>query len=283
MVSGGDQGAATFELERFVWGAPDRLEISGTFSGVADPPADSPVLVVRGNGDTHRLPAVLDSVSGPPEDGRRWLAAFAWQEAPVAFDAAVLEFGDNFAVELPEPGARRQLFRHQVLEVRRPGAAAPDEEAVAAAPAEEPVAAAPSGAEPVRLEAELLAAQEELREAGAALQRAQAEVARAREDLTGERERTAADAERFRAGLARVQQSAADAIAAKDAELDAMRAQVAELDALRARVAELEAAGDEAGKLRSERERARGAADEARAQTEQLLGRLTAIRDALGD
>ena len=264
MVVGGNQRAATFELERFVWGAPDRLEISGTFAGVGDPPAGSPVLVVRGNGDVHRLPAVLDSVSGPPADGHRWLAAFAWQEAPVAFDAAVLEFGDDFAVELPEPGARRQLFRHQVLEVRRPGAAA--------APAEAEPAAAPVGADQVRLEAELLAAQEGVREASAALQRSEAELARAREDLSGERERTAADAERFRAGLARVQKSAADALAAKDTELDA----------LRARVAELEEAGAEAGKLRSELERARGAADEARTQTEELLERLTAIRDTLG-
>src|SRR5918999_6017899 len=122
MVAGGDERAATFELERFVWGAPDRLELSGTFAGVGDAPAGSPVLVVRGNGDTHRLPAVPESVSGPPADGSRWLAAFAWQEAPVAFDAAVLEFGD-FTVELPEPGARRQLFRHQVLELRRSRAA----------------------------------------------------------------------------------------------------------------------------------------------------------------
>jgi hypothetical protein len=267
MVAGGDQGAATFQLERFVWGAPDRLEIAGTFAGVGEPPAESPVLVVRGNGGTHRLPAMVDSVSGPPEDGQRWLAAFGWQEAPVAFGAAVLEFGDDFVVELPEPGARRQLFRHQLLAVRRPRAAAPKAEV-----AEPEPAPAPTGADQVRLEAELLAAQEEVREARTALRRTEAELDRAREDLSGERERTAADADRFRAGLARVQQSAADAIAAKDAELEA----------LRARVAELEAAGDEAAHLRSERERARGAADEARAQTEQLLERLTAVRDTLG-
>jgi hypothetical protein len=269
MVAGGDQRIATFELERFVWGAPDRLEVCGTFAGVGDAPAGSPVLVVRGNGDMHRLPAVPDSVSGPPADGRRWLAAFAWLEAPVAFDAAVLEFGD-LMVELPEPGARRQLFRHQVLEVRRARAAAAPEET---APAEsEATAAGPVGAEQVRLEAELLAAQEEAREARAGLQRTESELARAREDLNSERERAGADAERFRAGLARVQKSAADAIAAKDAELDG----------LRARVAELEAAGDDARKLRSELERARGAAADASAQTEQLLTRLTAIRDALG-
>jgi hypothetical protein len=276
MIAGGDQRVATFELERFVWGAPDRLELSGTFAGVGDAPAGAPVLVVRGNDDTHRLPAVPESVSGPPADGRRWLAAFAWLQAPVAFDAAVLEFGD-FTVELPEPGARRQLFRHQVLEVRRSRATAAPAEAepaAAAAPAEPELgaAAAPVGAEHVRLEAELLAAQEEAREARAALQRSEAELARAREDLSGERERAGADAERFRAGLARVQKSAADAIAAKDAELEG----------LHARVAELEAAGEEARRLRSELERARGAAADASAQTEQLLARLTAIRDALG-
>src|SRR5918999_4504730 len=90
-----------FELSRFVWGAPDQLEVAGTFVGLREPPADAPVLVVHGADGTHRLPAVTEN---RPEEGQRWVAAFAWQEAPVAFETAELEFGSDCVVELPEPG-----------------------------------------------------------------------------------------------------------------------------------------------------------------------------------
>ena len=69
----------TFELARFVWEAPDRLEVSGRFFGLPYEPADDPVLVVDGVDGTYRLPVISDSFSGPPKDDRRWNAAFAWQ------------------------------------------------------------------------------------------------------------------------------------------------------------------------------------------------------------
>src|SRR4051794_39229687 len=40
---------ATFQLDRFEWAAPDRLEIAGSFAGV-DAPTVTPTLVV-GSGD----------------------------------------------------------------------------------------------------------------------------------------------------------------------------------------------------------------------------------------
>ena len=230
MVAGEDHGrttrtspteAATFALERFAWEAPDRLGVSGTFSGLAATPQSPPGLVVVGHEQTHLLAAIPGSVSGPPENGAPWAAEFAWQEPPVAFEAAVLTIGDDVVVDLPEPGAKRRWARTQTLHVRR---------------AETP--AARDGRERVRLEAELLAAQEEIRELRAALERAREDVTRAQQDLQGERDRHAADAERFREGLTRVRESAAEALAVEqraaheaDAGLRAMRAAVERRDA----------------------------------------------------
>src|SRR5919108_1981639 len=245
-----DGKGMTFSLERFAWGAPDRLEVAGTFAGMDEAPADAPELVVHGRERVHRLRAVPDRVSGPPEEGRLWSAEFAWQEPPEAFDGAELQFGSELVVQLP---AVDDLDATAELAVRtsEPGR--------------------PGGAERLRLEAELLAAQEEARELRAAVERLREELARAREDLKGEHERHAVDAERFREGLARVQRSAETAI--KEAQ-----------DTIQERDAALEQARAEAEALRQERSGvgdARRAAEEARAELEAMVGRLTAIRDAL--
>ena len=105
---------ATFELERFEWGAPDRLELSGRFIGLGGVSADAPMLVVVGNDRVHRLSAVPHSAAGPPGEGRRWQAAFAWHGPPVAFDVAELQLGPDLVVELPEPAPRRARFRRGV-------------------------------------------------------------------------------------------------------------------------------------------------------------------------
>jgi hypothetical protein len=202
----------TFELERFAWGAPDRLHVAGRFAGLRAAPADDPVLVVRGHDRTHRLPAVPDSVAGPPEDGQPWWAEFAWEEPPVAVEAAELQFGADVTVPLPEPDTQDSGAEPRALAVRS---------------AEAPIGA--GAADRVRAEAQLLAAEEEIRELRAAHERLQAELGRAQEDLRAERERHADDAERFRDGLARVQTSAREAIEARDAALDRARAGAEEL------------------------------------------------------
>jgi hypothetical protein len=305
---------ATFELERFAWGGPDRLQLSGRFTGLGEVPPDAPVLVVSGPEHTHRLEALPGSLSGSLEDGSPWSAEFAWQEPPVAFDAAMLELGPEIVVELPEPGAKRRWIRGQTLEVRSAGDAAsaertpeePDRTGLDRQPAGQLEDAGPRpGAERVRLEAELLAAREEIRELRAAAEQAHEELTRARDDLASERHLHAGDAERFREGLASVQQSAAEAltmeqsaaqqaeaalreariaIEAKDADLAQLRAQLEEAAAARA-----QAESDARTAARALRDRlaglreARRAANKALADGEHLLSRLETIRDALAD
>jgi hypothetical protein len=270
----------TFALERFAWDAPDRLEVSGWFSGLpADARPTAPVLVVRGTDGTHRLPAVSMGASTPPEEGRRWEAAFAWQEPPAPFDVAELQLGGGIVVELPEPRPETQELGDQPLEVTQGGAG--------------------GSAEQLRLEADLVAAQEELRETGSALEQTREQLARAREDLEAGHARHAGDAERFREGLAHLRESAERALAAEQdtaqqLELDLRRAHD-ELALLREQVVEHERAGAEVEELRADLETARRRGDDAHArlhkaqrpvvkahaEIEQLLRRVTAIANAL--
>jgi hypothetical protein len=309
MVSDGDR-SVMFELDRFAWGAPDRLELSGTFVGLRDVPRDDPVLVLRGAERTHRLAVLPDSLDGSPEDGQRWRAAFAWKEAPTAFEVAELEFGGDISIELPEPRARR--WRRQVLEVRQ--ARAERDGRSARGPREDVISGA--AAESVRLQAELLAAQAEVREVHAVMQQTEAELTRAREDLEAERARHAADAGRFREGLESVRGSAEEALAveqsaaqqldldlreaqdvieAKDAGLEHLRDELdaaaaarsqaesdaaAEIAALRERVAELQRAGEEVDRLRSELEQTRKESADARAE---LTTAQSAAEEARGE
>ncbi len=193
----------SFALERFAWGAPDRLELAGTFSGLDERPDGLPILFLRGGEHTHRLPAAAGDVSGAPENGRPWRAAFVWKEPPVPFQGAVLRLGADLAVELPDPGEDGDAPGNVRLPVRS-----------------EP------GAERLRLEAELLAGREELHEARAALRRADEELTRARHDLSAERDERAADAIRFRDALAQLSGSAEDALATRDAELAEVRGEL---------------------------------------------------------
>ena len=212
--------APTFELKRFVWATPDRLELAGTFGGLQDTSVDAaPVLVVRAGDNVHRLPAVADTLDGPPEEGRVWQAAFAWQDAPVAFGVAELHLGGGLVVHLPEPSAKRLLSRTHVLEVQT---------------GQEGERPAPDGgaAASVSSQVEVLAAQEEVREVRVALEQAEAELSRARDDLQAERERRAGDGERFRDGLVKVRESAEKALA--EAQRARSGPRTTELETLRA-------------------------------------------------
>jgi hypothetical protein len=309
----------TFELSRFTWGAPDRLELAGRFVGLSDVPAATPSLVITGANGTHRLPVVPDTVSGLPDDGERWEAVFAWQEAPVAFDVVKLEFGDEIVVELPEPSARRTRARRQTLDVSRERGQDPPPVDRDPGSADDGVPqegdAEPNGVEQLRVRAELLAAEEALRDARTDVQRSQEELARARDDLASERALRSADADRFRRGLGEISDAAEQALAAEqrtvrelDAELREARAMLeakdaalgdltgaldaaaatqaeaksrarAEIDGLRERVAALETAGQEADRLRAEFEAARSEADGARAELDQTRSALNDVRN----
>src|SRR3954447_18228635 len=265
---------ATFQLDRFEWAAPDRLEIAGSFAGI-EPPRMAPTLVVGAADGTRRLTATpVDS----PVDGEQWTAAFLWQEPPVPFEQVELELGDGLSVVLPAPGSG-----DAALAIR--GAPRPP-------------------AETLRSQAALLAAQEEAREASAAHGQVLQELARVREDLEAERSAHAADAERFKQGLAQVRDAGEAALAATEGELAGLRERVRELEresgdvaALRSRLAAaeggLEQARAETAEVHTALDRAReeirettGALERARAEaaeTERLRGRLDAVRHALED
>jgi hypothetical protein len=287
----------TFDLERFEWAAPDRLELAGTFAGLGDGPTGTPTLVVHGAERTHRLEAVTDDDSDPPEDGRPWMATFAWGEAPEPFDDAELQLGGDVVVELPQPHAGQRPFGDQRLEVRQtraPGEAAPN--------------GAGTASERMRLQSELVAAEEEAREQRAIAERAMEELSRAHQDLDAERERHTADAERFRDGLATVRASAEEAVSEEqrisaDLRSELEKAVAARADAeswaeaLRGRIDELEHAQEENEQLRTELESAREEAEAGRARRDgahtalgeahedakRLLERLASAHDALSD
>jgi hypothetical protein len=207
---------ATFELRRFRWATPERLEIDGRFVGLGDGRVGDPVLVLSGDERTHRLLAV-DGADDAMHHGE-WHAEFAWQETPAAFDVAHLELADGFLVELPPPrleGAEES--DPAVLDVRHH-----------------------VGPDDLDTQFELLAAESQLAETGERLARSEDDLARARDDLAAERAARAEDAERFRAALAGMRATADRAV--REARADA--------DAMRSRLEELESAGEEAALLR---------------------------------
>jgi hypothetical protein len=251
-----------FELERFEWQAPDRLEIAGTFHGLEHSPDDTPVLVVSGDGEAHQLRSVDASLSGPPEDGKSWQAQFAWDEAPIGIEAAVLEFGTGMVIDLPAPGANRG----RSIEVRRDDEDAP--------PDQEPTAAA---AGDVALEADLVVAEARIQELRAALDRAETDLDHARTDLEVERTGRTHDAEQFHAGLARVRASAEHALEVAEAEAWQLRA---DADDVRGRLDAAESARAEAeSEVAALREQV-AAVSEMRGDAEQLLERLTRFAEA---
>jgi hypothetical protein len=313
--------APTFALKRFGWETPDRLVVSGVFGGLDEATTlGPPVLVVRAGDTVEHLSAVADSLDGAPEDGEAWEAQFAWQDAPIAFGEAELRLGADVTVSLPEPSEKRRLNRgRNLLEVRINNGAVPSREATEIAhdppaDAEAEPAAENGGPAAVRAQVEVLAAQEEVRAVRVSLQQTEAELARAREDLEAERGRRAADSERFSEGLAKVRETAEQALAdehrtvsrleselrdakeaaeTKDAALETLRGQLvaadeartqaeatakSETDALREQVAKREHDGRETERLRSELGEADASIEQARDDAERLLQRLSAIR-----
>jgi hypothetical protein len=273
----------TFELRRFVWGTPDRLLVSGSFEGLHDTPADAAaVLIVKAGDAVHRLPAVPDTVDGPPENGRIWQAQFAWQDPPVAFGAAELQLG-HLVVELPEVSARRRRERPRLLPVRRGELVESepprdtlqivDDPRAMDGPPEE--ASADPGGASVGSQVALLAAQEEVREVRTALEQIQAELGRARDDLQAERDRRVTDSERFREGLANVRGLAEQAVSAEQAVVTRLGAELRDAEAA------LETQGAETEALRAQLEAANTQRTEAEAALETNEGQMETLRTQL--
>jgi hypothetical protein len=234
-------GSPAFELERFSWRGPGRLEVAGRFAGLPGEVGE-PVLVVRGPAGAQELTAEPGSVEGGSAEGERWHARFAWPAAPTAFDAAELHVGDALVVELPDPPGRHRPFASRRLEVRR---RKPDEESVVGntdpdVPTDQ-----------LRLRAELLIAREEARELRGELERAHEDLAATRTALESERERHGADAEQFRRDLADVQLAAEEAVAAANGRVAELQAAAGEVEALRAQAHEHESLRTAVGETRA--------------------------------
>jgi hypothetical protein len=97
-------GVAVFELERFGWVAPDRIELSGCWYGLRARRFVRPTLFLNGpDGERRRLLALLDHKPWAAEDGETWIAAFAWDGEPRAFEDAELAVATGIDMELPAP------------------------------------------------------------------------------------------------------------------------------------------------------------------------------------
>jgi flagellar biosynthesis GTPase FlhF len=245
-----DDGA-TFDLERFEWAAPDRLEVAGSFHGIEAPSA-APTLVLYGADGAQRLVGAPVDHGG---DGAAWVSEFVWSGPPVPFDDAELELDGGLSIGLPQPG-----MRDETLEVR--------------------TVAAPQAADLLQLQAALIVAQEDAREADAARAQLAQELAHAREDLEAERARHASDAENFKRGLAQVREAGEQALAASSAEVAELRERADRLEAELEHVAALRAELEQSASEAAERERA---LDDARDEAGRLQSRLDAVRQALDD
>ena len=269
----------TFTVEHFGWGAPDRLEVTGTFSGLeASPPAEA-VLTVFGEDGAHRLPAIDDD-GARTVDGARLTASFAWLETPVAFQHARLELGRRLAVDLlaPEAADGGDPLPVELLDA--------DDDDEDPPPVEAPRRAADveGAADRLRLETQLLEETEQLEEARASAREAEEALHRAQADLAAARERRATEAERFREGLATVRRSAEEAVAAAaEARAEAEEQARSEIAMLRERIAELAPASAERDAARAELARAHEELDAVRDALHATRERAQALLDGLSD
>ena len=99
-------GAAVLEVIRFEWATPERIELVGVWHGLRARRFIRPTLVLEGEGEPKRLLALLEHKPWPADDGKEWIAAFAWRGEVVKFKSADLNVGSGIDVQLPPPRMR---------------------------------------------------------------------------------------------------------------------------------------------------------------------------------
>jgi hypothetical protein len=242
-----------FEVERFEWTSPDRLELVGRWFGLRGQRFLRPTLDVEVDGERRRMLAVLEHKPWAPEEGQDWVAAFDWRGEPGNVDDAELTVSPEVAVQLPAPGG---AVEHGELPVVTAGDRRP---------ARRPRSAV--------LEGELAAALADLERAGEELERTRRSHSEAARELR----------ERLRGEHAKIR--------ALEAELEQARAQIAAAEATAAEQAD--SLRDERDAARAERDAAVVArdsalaeADDARGARDDALEKLSAVeaeRDALAE
>jgi hypothetical protein len=228
-----DLREVSFELERFAWSEPGRLEVIGRWTGLEGRRLGRPVLRLEANGRRRRLTA-MPGGHLVPSDSSEWRASFAYDGDPEQVGAVVLEVG-RLSVDLPAPRRRR----------RRPGEA---------------------GIE--RLRGELDAERRLRKEAEATLAERDAELLSLREEADAALAEREAELEALRSQSGEVEEGRERLQAEVDAAREALAASEEDRERLRTdlgiRDEELEIARDEARTARTEAE-ARLAAERAAA------------------
>ena len=106
-VPGAASSEVDFELERFERTREDRIEISGRWYGLRGRRFVRPVLNVNLDGGARRRAiALLEHKPWAADDGKTWVAAFAWPKGIDGIEGAVLEVGPGLIVDLPAPGGK---------------------------------------------------------------------------------------------------------------------------------------------------------------------------------
>jgi hypothetical protein len=189
----------SFEVDRFAW-ADGRLEVTGRWYGIRGRRFLRPTLDVEVDGRARRMLAVLEHKPWAADDGEEWVAAFAWNDEPVALAVAELAVAPELAVVLPPPTggptkkARRERPAGERLEARPPRAQALEAE-LADAQAEIALLrdrlASEQGAWRKRVE-EVEAEREESATAARAAEAERDELAAARDAVAAERDKAVA-------------------------------------------------------------------------------------------
>src|SRR4051794_5429237 len=273
-------GTAAFDVERFEWTAPDRLEVAGRWSGVRGMRFVRPTLILRDEGDRRRLLALLEHKPWAAMDGEEWVAAFPWEGEPLEAESAELAVAPSLAVELPAPrlpGAKR----------RRAKVDKPPRFQRATAHNPELLERARDAAVIERASLE--------RERDTALRERDAAVVALRERDVGDRAagdelaaaQADADEQRRRADdlAARLEalESASEDADPRRARAEELEARLQELEAARADADELRARAQELEERLRDAEAARADADALRARAQELEERLRDAEAAGGD
>ena len=162
-----DDSSVSFELARFEWVDPTRLEVEGAWNGVSRLRARA-TLVIEVDGRRRRLRALAGD-AGTPE---KWSAAFGWDGDDIPrLQGAELEVGRGIVVDLPRP--RSSKARAQLPQEPIPATTRDDKDA------------GPGRAEAERIIAALDSARAEAEEARETLTRVRAE----RDELRAARRR----------------------------------------------------------------------------------------------
>ena len=246
-----------FELERFGWSEPGRLEVVGRWSGLEGRRMGRPVLTVVAGGRRRRLTAL----PGGQLTGSEWRATFACDDDPASISEAVLEIGRRLVVDLPPPREPRRAATDPSLERLH-------EERLRREQAEGTLAERDAELVSLREEADAALAERE-----AESERLTGELAEAREALAAaeqERERLAAELTRVTADLA-----------IRDEELTLAREEVrrASVEAEERLTAERAATTEVREKLATAREEAESTITAESHETERLRAELESARE----